>query len=93
MDQVGTSDGELNHTESIAHVDSSGRALQDTKGLDDGRGHAVLGLIDLEVLEGSLGLSSPVLVGRDLNLAKGIGLGSRVGGHPDCGCMQVALES
>ena len=88
-----TSDGGLNHTKSIAHVDSSGGSLQDTKGLDDGRRHPVLGLVDLEVLERSFGLGSPVLVGRDLDLAEGIGLGSRVGRHPDCGCVQVALES
>ncbi|KAI6752933.1 hypothetical protein HG531_005102 [Fusarium graminearum] len=49
-----------------------GSTLQDTKRLDNRWGHAVLGLVDTEVLEGSLRLSSPVAVGGDLDLAKGI---------------------
>lgn len=63
-------------TETVAHVDSGGSALEDTESLDDRRGHAILGLVDLEVLEGSLSLSSPVFVPGDLDLAKGIALGT-----------------
>lgn len=36
-------------------VDFGGSALEDTECLDDWRGHAVLGLIDLEVAEGAVG--------------------------------------
>lgn len=38
-------------TQSIAHVDSSGGALEDTKGLDNRRRHTILGLVDLEVTQ------------------------------------------
>lgn len=69
------------HTKAIAHVHRRRSTLEDTERLDDRRGHAVLGLVDLEVLEGTLSLSAPVLVGRDLDLAKGIALGSGVGRH------------
>ena len=68
-----------------ALVDNGSGALENTKGLDNGRRHAVLGLVDAEVLEGSLGLGAPVLVGGDLDLAKGVALGSGVGSHVDCG--------
>lgn len=68
-------------TQAIAHVNGRRSALEDAKRLDDGRGHAVLGLVDAEVLEGALGLSSPVPVGRHLDLAKGIALGSGVCSH------------
>lgn len=63
-------------TKTVAHVDGGSSSLEDTKGLDNGGGHAVLRLVDLEVLERSLSLGSPVLVGGDLDLAKGIALGS-----------------
>lgn len=56
------------------HVDSRRSALQDTEGPHNRWGHAVLGLVDLEVLEGTLSLSAPVLVRGDVNLAEGIGL-------------------
>jgi hypothetical protein len=38
-------------TQSIAHVDSSGGALEDTKGLDNRRRHTILRLVDLEVTQ------------------------------------------
>lgn len=80
------------HTESVSHVYGSSRSLQNAKRPDDGRGHAILGLVDAEVLERSLGLGAPVLVGGDLDLAKGIALGSRVVGHSQgCG-VEVSLE-
>lgn len=69
------------HTQAISHVHLGGSALENTECLDDGRGHAVLGLVDAEVLEGSLGLGAPVLVGGDLDLAKGIALGSGSSSH------------
>jgi hypothetical protein len=68
-------------TKSVLHVDRRSSALQDAKGLDHGWLHAVLGLVDLEVAQRALGLSSPVLAGIDLELAEGIGLASGVGGH------------
>lgn len=63
-------------TKAISHVHRSGSALENAERLDNGRGHTVLGLVDAEVLEGSLGLGAPVLVGRDLDLAKGVALGT-----------------
>jgi hypothetical protein len=66
-------------TQAVLHVDRRSSALEDTESAHNGWGHAVLGLVDLEVLEGALGLGSPVLVRRDLNFAKGIALGSGVG--------------
>jgi hypothetical protein len=65
---------ELTKTES--NIDGGSSALENTECLDDGRRHAVLGLVDLEVLEGSLSLGAPVAVGGDLDLAKGVALGS-----------------
>lgn len=65
------------------HVDCSGSALQNAEGLHNGRRHAVLGLVDLEVLERTLRLGTPVLVAGDLDLAKGIAFcacGSHSGG-------------
>lgn len=38
-------------TQSVGHVDRSCSPLEDTKGPDDWRGHTVLRLIDLEVLQ------------------------------------------
>jgi hypothetical protein len=73
-------------TKSVLHVDGRGGALEDTKGPDDGRLHAVLRLVDLEVAQRALGLSSPVLAGVDLELAESIALGSGVGGHDASGC-------
>ena len=72
----------LQLTKAISHVDSSGSTLQNTERLDDGRGHAVLRLVDTEVLKRSLRLGSPVSVGGDLDLAKGIALCSCLG-HSD----------
>lgn len=80
------------HTKSISHIHSGSCALQNTECPDDGRGHAILGLVDAEVLERSLGLRSPILVGGNLDLAKGIALGSRVGSHSQgCG-VEVSLD-
>jgi hypothetical protein len=73
-------------TKSILHVDGRSGALEDTKGLDDRRLHAILRLVDLEVAQRALGLGSPVLAGVDLELAEGIALGSSVGGHDASGC-------
>lgn len=72
-------------TKAKLHVDSGGSTLQDTESPDNRRGHAVLGLVDLEVLQRALSLSTPVLVGGDLDLAEGIALGSSVGDHPGGG--------
>lgn len=66
-------------TKAILHVDCGRSALEDTKGRDDRRGHAVLGLVDLEVAQRSLRLGSPVLVRGHLDLAKGVALDSLVG--------------
>lgn len=77
-------------TQAIAHVDSGGSTLEDAKGLDDGRRHAILRLVDAEVLEGALRLGAPVLVGLDMKLAKGIGLGSDVGSHDVCGAVEAS---
>lgn len=66
-------------TESILHVNRRSGALEDSKSPDNWRRHAILRLIDLEVLERSLRLRAPVLVRRDEDLSKGIGLCSRLG--------------
>jgi hypothetical protein len=73
-------------TKSVLHVDGRGGALEDTKGPDDGRLHAVLRLVDFEVAQRALGLATPVLAGVDLELAESIALGSSVGGHGASGC-------
>jgi hypothetical protein len=78
-------------TKTITDVDGSSSALEDTKGLDKGRGHAILGLVDLEVLKRTLSLSSPVLVSGDLDLAKGIALGTCLR-HAGGGAVEVACE-
>lgn len=70
------------HTKSVAHVNCGSCALQDTKGLDNRWGHAILRLVDAEVLERALGLGTPVLVRRNLDLAKGIAFDAHlVGSH------------
>lgn len=80
------------HTKSISHIDGSSGSLQDTKRPNDGGWHPILGLVNTKVLEGTLGLRSPIFVGRDLNLAKGIALGSGVGGHSHGGGVNASLE-
>lgn len=75
----------------VAHVDGGGSALENTKGLDDRGRHAILGLVDLEVLEGTLSLSAPVLVRGDLDLAKGIALGTGFG-HSGSSGVNASLE-
>lgn len=77
-------------TKTKSHVDGGSSSLQNTKGLDDGRRHAILGLVNAEVLEGSLRLGAPVLVARDLDLAKGVGLGSCSLGHVSCGAVNAS---
>jgi hypothetical protein len=79
--------------ETELHVDRGGSALENAKGADNGRGHAVLGLVDLEVLEGALRLGAPVAVGGDLELAKGIrlGAGGFVAGHGGGGGAEGAV--
>ena len=59
-------------TESVSHVDSRGRSLENTKSSYHGRRHSILWLIDLEILKRSLCLSPPVFVRGDLDLSKGI---------------------
>lgn len=62
-------------TESILHVYGRGCALEDSKRSDHRRRHAVVRLIDLEVLQGALSLRSPVSVRRHLDPAEGICFG------------------
>ncbi len=64
----------VRRTETEGHVDSGCCTFQNAKGADDWRWHAVLRLVDLEVLEGAFRLSAPVLVCGDLYLAKGVTL-------------------
>jgi len=79
------------HTQPELHVDCCCRALEDTKGAHNRRRHAVLGLVYPEVLQRALRLGTPVLVGRHLDLAKGIALGSCVG-HTARDAELAALE-
>lgn len=73
------------HTQSVAHVDRGRGALENAKGRNHRRRHAVLRLVDLEVAQRPLRLGAPVLVGRHFNLAKGIALDSLVGHGDSCG--------
>ena len=41
-------------TKAVLHVDGGGSTLEDTEGLDHGGGHAVLGLVDVEVAQGAV---------------------------------------
>ena len=82
----------MQRTQAIAHVDGGGSALEDAKGLNNGGRHAVLGLVDVEVAQRPLGLGTPVLVARDLDLAEGIALGSGVGSHVGGGAMEAAVR-
>ena len=41
-------------TKAVLHVDSSGSTLEDTESLDNGGGHAVLGLVDIKVAQGAV---------------------------------------
>jgi len=41
-------------TKTVLHVDGGGGTLEDTESLDDGGGHAVLGLVDIEVAQGAI---------------------------------------
>ena len=79
-------------TQPKLHVDRGGSALEDTKSPHNGRRHAVLGLVDAEVLEGALRLGAPVLVCGHLDLAKGIALCSGVGHDGSGGTELAALE-
>ena len=64
----------LKRTEAKLHVDGGSGALEDTKGAHNLRWHAVVGLVDLEVLQRPLRLGTPVAVGLDLDLAERIAL-------------------
>lgn len=46
-------------TKAKVHVYGSSSALQSTKGLDDGLGHTVLGLVDVEVAQGAVPYQYP----------------------------------
>lgn len=72
-------------TKAIFHVHRGRSALEDAKGRDNRRRHAVLGLVDLEVAQRPLRLGSPVLVRGHFDLAKGIALDSLVGHVGSCG--------
>lgn len=72
----------LQHTKSKLHVNSGSCTLENTKGAHNLRWHAIIRLVDLEVLQRSLSLSTPVPVRLDLDLAKGIAFCS--GGRRHC---------
>ena len=67
-------------TQAIFHVDRGRGAFEDAKGSHNRWRHAVLWLIDAEIAQRAFCLGTPVPVGGDLDLAKGIALGSG-GGH------------
>jgi len=48
-------------TKAKLHVNGSSSALQDTKSLDDGLGHTVLGLVDIEVAQGAAFVSASAI--------------------------------
>lgn len=48
------SETRISRTKAIVHVNSSRGTLQDTESLHDGGGHAVLGLVDVEVAQGAV---------------------------------------
>lgn len=83
--------GEDGRTEAELHVDGRSSSLENTKRLYDRRGHAILGLIDLEVLQRALCLCSPVLVCRYVDLAEGIRLCSG-SCHCSCCCVKGSSE-
>lgn len=71
-------------TESESHVHGRRSALENAECANDGRRHAIVRLVDLEVLQRALGLSTPVSVGGDLKLAKCIAL---------CSCCLSAVSA
>ena len=77
-------------TEAIIHIDGGSGALEDTECFDYWWRHSILWLIDLEVLERSFGLGTPVFVRGDFYFAKGIALNS--GGLP-CFVSDPLIES
>ena len=68
-------------TEPEILIDHCCCSFEDPKGANDRWRHSVLGLVDLEVLEGALRLRAPILVRGDLDLAESIAFGSCRGGH------------
>lgn len=64
--------------ELVSHVDLGAALLQDSEGLDNWVWHSIGFLGDLEVLERSLSLGTPVSVSRHLNFSKGIVLDSEL---------------
>jgi hypothetical protein len=48
--------------------------LEEAEGSDDGKRHALALATNLEVLEGSLGLSTPVAISGDLERSERVGL-------------------
>lgn len=73
--------------QAIFHVDGGCRTLQDAKGLDHGGGHAVLGLVDVEVAEGAVE-ASPSIVYSGCEGVSHLTAGS---GHPST-CPQGPRE-
>ena len=71
----------LVRTETEFHVYCCGSTLENTESAYNWRGHPVLRLVDLEVLQRSFRLGPPILVSWDLNLAKGIAFCSVGGSH------------
>lgn len=64
-------------TESESHIHCCCGTFEDTEGADNGRRHAIEGLIDFEVLQRAFGLGAPVFVRGNLHFAKGITFRSR----------------
>ena len=60
--------------ETVAKIDLGNTFFEDTKGADERCWHAVGVPGDIEILERSLSLSSPVFIGGDLDRAKGVSL-------------------
>ena len=60
----------------VERVDPGSGLLEDAERLDQRRGHALSVASNVEVDERTLGLGTPVAVARDLERAKGVGLGT-----------------
>lgn len=64
----------MRFTESEGHVHRRRGAFEDTERSNNWRRHAVVGLVDVKILQRAFSLGAPVFVGGDLNVAKGITL-------------------
>ncbi len=78
--------------EPVLNVNLGAALLQNTESLNNSQRHPVSVPRNIEILDGSLGLGSPVLITRNLNGTEGIPLLSKLGEGVDGQAIQLVSQ-